>query len=83
MEHNFVKKQINKFDILIVVILAVLTTGYFAYNNITSEKRGISSYTEALSIYKNADYETAYQVFGKVPSASSSRQNAHPVTLQT
>ena len=76
MEHNFVKKQINKSDIIIVIVLAALTVGYFAYNNITSEKRGINSYSEALSIYKNADYETAYQVFGKVPSASTLKESA-------
>ena len=76
MEHNFVKKQINKVDILIVVSLAVLTTGYFIYNNMTCEKRGINSYSEALSVYKNADYENAYQIFGKVPSASSLKESA-------
>ena len=81
MEHNFVKKQVNKFDILIVIILAALTTGYFAYNNITSEKRGINSYSEALAIYKNSDYETAYQVFGKVPTSSSLKTESVSVTI--
>lgn len=76
MEHNFVKKHVNKIDILIVIALAIITTGYFTYNNMTSEKRGINSYSEALTIYKNADYETAYQIFGKVPSISSLKESA-------
>ena len=65
------RRRRKKFDIYIVVFLAILTIAYFIYDNYSSEDRGISAYTEALASYKNSDYETAYQEFGKVPSGSA------------
>ena len=41
-----------------------------------SESRGITAYQKALQNYKDADYEVAYQEFGKVPSASSLKEPA-------
>ena len=59
------------FDLYVVIFLAILTVVYFVYNHISSEDRGIKYYKQALSVYKDSDYETAYQLFAKVPSASS------------
>ena len=59
------------FDLYVVIFLAILTAVYFVYNHISSEDRVINYYKQALEVYKDSDYETAYQLFAKVPSASS------------
>ena len=70
------RRRRKKFDLLFVVILMIVTMVYFAYNHISSEDRGISAYQKALDIYKDTDYEGAYQEFAKVPSASSLKESA-------
>ena len=42
----------------------------------SSEARGVEAYKTALAYYKDADYEKAYQAFGKVPSASCLKESA-------
>ncbi len=66
----------RKYDLYIVVFLALFTIGYFIYNHTSSESRGIENYSEALKSYKNNEYELAYQKFAKVPSGSSLKKPA-------
>lgn len=61
----------RKYDFYIVVFLAIFTLGYFVYNHISAESRGVEQYSMALEAYKASDYEKAYEEFGKVPSGSS------------
>ena len=70
------RRRRKKTDLYLVIFLAILTCGYFIYNNISAEDRGLNAYTEALKIYKDADYETAYQIFGKVPPRSTLKLSA-------
>lgn len=70
------KRRRKKYDLQIVILLLILTIGYFVYNNISSEDRGIKAYQEALKVYKDSDYETAYQIFSKVPSRSTLKEPA-------
>lgn len=70
------RRRRKKFDLYIVIFLLLLTVGYFTYNKASSEDRGIRAYTKALEIYKNADFETAYQEFAKVPSGSNLKDSA-------
>ena len=70
------RRRRKNFDIYVVLILAFLTAGYFTYDRISSEDRGVKAYTSALEIYKNVDFENAYLLFGKVPSASSLKESA-------
>lgn len=66
----------RKFDIYLVIVLFVVTIGYFIYNQTSSESRGISIYSDALKLYKTNDFDSAFQQFGKVPSSSSLKQPA-------
>ena len=66
----------KKYDLYIVIFLALFTIGYFAYNHTSSESRGVDSYSAALEDYKASDYEKAYQEFGKVPSGSTLKPSA-------
>lgn len=66
----------KKYDLYIVFVLMLVTIGYFAYNHISSESRGVDMYSSALEMYKAGDYEAAYQQFGKVPSGSSLKSTA-------
>ena len=61
----------RKYDIYLVIFLAIFTAGYFFYNHATAESRGINNYSVALEAYKDSDYEKAYEVFAKVPSGST------------
>ena len=70
------RRRRKKYDLYIVIFLAIFTIGYFVYNHISSESRGITAYTQALKDYKDSDYEKAYQEFGKVPSGSSLKEPA-------
>ena len=70
------KRRRKKLEIVAVVFLSIFTISYFTYNHISSEGRAVRAYSEALALYKNADYETAYQVFGKVPSGSNLKEPA-------
>lgn len=70
------RRRRNKFDLYLVIVLLLLTIGYFVYDRYSSEDRGIKAYTTALENYKNADFETAYQEFGKVPGGSSLKDSA-------
>ncbi len=70
------RRRRKKYDLYLVIFLAILTAGYFVYNHLSSEDRGVKAYQEALKSYKDSDYETAYQEFGKVPSASSLKESA-------
>ncbi len=66
----------KKYDLYIVVFLALFTIGYFVYNHTSSEARGVENYSAALEDYKASDYEKAYQEFGKVPSGSTLKPSA-------
>lgn len=66
----------KKYDLYIVVFLALFTIGYFVYNHTSSESRGVENYSVALEDYKASDYEKAYQEFGKVPSGSTLKSPA-------
>ena len=70
------RRRRKKYDLYIVIALVILCIGYFTYNHVSSESRGIKAYTAALENYKDSDYETAYQKFGKVPSGSSLKSSA-------
>ena len=70
------RRRRKKFDLYIVIFLFLITVSYFVYNHVSSEDRGWNSYSKALEIYKNADFEQAYLNFGKVPSASSLKESA-------
>lgn len=70
------RRRRKKFDLYIVLFLGLITIGYFVYNNISSETRGINAYTQALENYKKSDFEKAFYQFGKVPSASSLKESA-------
>ena len=70
------RRRRKKYDLYFVIFLIILTAGYFIYNGISSEERGIEAYKSALEIYKNVDYESAYQEFGKVPHGSSLKASA-------
>lgn len=77
MIENFrFKRRRKKYDIQIVIFLLLITVAYFVYNHVSSEDRAITAYQQALSLYKDADYENAYQEFGKVPSASCLKEPA-------
>lgn len=70
------RRRRKKYDLYIVLILAIITAGYFIYNNVSSETRGIKAYTTALESYKDSDFEKAYYEFSKVPSPSSLKESA-------
>ncbi|MCM1004649.1 MAG: tetratricopeptide repeat protein, partial [Candidatus Gastranaerophilales bacterium] len=70
------RRRRKKYEFYFVIALAIFTIGYFIYNHVSSEDRGVSAYTSALEVYKNADYEKAYMEFGKVPSGSSLKASA-------
>ena len=70
------RRRRKKYDLFVVIFLLLLTVGYFVYCHISSEDRGISTYRQALESYKNSDYETAYQIFARVPSASTFKEPA-------
>lgn len=72
----FTKRRRKKYDIYFVLVLFVLTMGYFLYNHNTSEDRGYKAYSKALEQYKNSDYELAYQSFSKIPSSSTLKEPA-------
>ncbi|MCQ2753725.1 MAG: transglycosylase SLT domain-containing protein [bacterium] len=66
----------TKYDLYIVIGLAVVTLGYFLYTNISASDKGIQTYSDALKPYKDGQYEIAYKKFGKVPSASPLKEPA-------
>ena len=61
----------RKYDFYVAVFLTVFTIGYFVYNHVSAESRGVEQYSTALEAYKTSDYEKAYEEFGKIPSGSS------------
>ena len=66
----------RKYDFYLVIILALFTIGYFIYNHISAESRGVDNYSTALEAYKTSDYEKAYNEFGKIPSGSTLKHSA-------
>ena len=70
------RRRRKKYDLHLVIFLLIITIAYFAYNHISSEDRGLKAYRQALQIYKDADYENAYQEFAKVPSGSTLKESA-------
>ena len=70
------RRRRKKYDLYCVIALAIFTAGYFIYNHVSSEDRGINAYSEALESYKAADYEKAYLEFAKVPSGSNLKPSA-------
>lgn len=76
LEEILKRRNRRRRDLFIVIILAIFTASYFGYNHFSSENRGLKAYSEALVKYKDADYEQAYQIFGKVPSGSNLKEPA-------
>ncbi len=70
------RRRRKKYDLFVFLFLLLFTVGYFTYNHVSSEGRGIEAYTKALKSYKDTDYEIAYQEFAKVPSGSSLKNSA-------
>ena len=70
------RRRRKKYDLYIVLALAIFTAGYFIYGHASSESRGVENYSQALDAYKSNDYESAYQEFGKVPSGSTLKPSA-------
>ena len=66
----------RKYDLYIVIVLAVITLAFFMYDHVSSEDRGVKAYQTALQSYKNSDFEKAYLEFGKVPSGSCLKESA-------
>jgi TolA-binding protein len=66
----------TKYDIYIIIFLAIAAICYFLYNNISSEERGVNAYSTALELYRTSNYELAYQAFAKVPSGSALKDAA-------
>ncbi|MBR1775543.1 transglycosylase SLT domain-containing protein [bacterium] len=61
----------RKFDIYLVIVLSLITVIYFVYNYYHSEAKSVVQYSDALKVYKESNFESAYVQFGKVPSSSS------------
>ena len=70
------RRRNKQFDLYIVAGIAIITLGYFVYNHVSSEQRGVKAYSVAIESYKKADYEKAYKEFGKVPSGSCLKTSA-------
>ena len=70
------RRRRRKYDLYLVVFLALFTLGYFIYNHASSESRGVENYSTALEAYKSNNYQEAYEEFGKVPSGSSLKKPA-------
>lgn len=70
------RRRNKKFDLYIVAGLAIITIGYFVYNHVSSEQRGVKAYSAAIESYKKAEYEKAYKEFSKVPSGSCLKSSA-------
>ena len=66
----------RKFDIYLVIFLFIATAGYFIFTHFSSESRGVKMYSEALKPYKEGNFETAYNYFGKVPHSSTLKHPA-------
>lgn len=66
----------NKFDLYIVIVLAIITFGYLIYNHTSAGTRGIEHYASALQSYKENNYEKAFVDFGKVPYNSNLKHAA-------
>jgi len=70
------RRRRQKYDLYIILFLAIITASYFVYDNISSETRGIKAYSNALESYKDSDFEKAYYEFARVPSPSSLKESA-------
>lgn len=66
----------RKYDLYIVIFLAIVTLVFFIYNNLSAGSKGYEHYAEALKLYKAKDYELAYAEFGKIPHNSNLKQAA-------
>ena len=64
----------HKYDLYIVIALALITLGYFLYNNVSAGSKGITNYSSALKLYKQSNYEQAFIEFGKIPRNSNLKQ---------
>jgi len=66
----------KKYDLYIVLFLAITMLGYFIYNNISAGSKGYTNYAAALKAYKSNDYEQAFVEFGKIPHNSNLKHAA-------
>lgn len=66
----------HKYDLYLVIFLAIFTLGYFIYNNIAAGSKGVENYSVALKSYKDNDFEQAFIEFGKIPHNSTLKQAA-------
>lgn len=66
----------KKYDLYIVIFLALVTIGYFIYSNISAGSKGYENYSEALKYYKDNNFEQAFVEFGKVPHNSNLKEAA-------
>ena len=66
----------HKYDLYIVIFIAIFTVCYFIYNNISAGSKGVETYTSALKYYKENDFEQAFVEFGKIPYNSNLKHAA-------
>ena len=66
----------HKYDLYFVIILAIVTLGYFIYNHTSAGPKGIEHYSNALKSYKESNYEQAFVDFSKVPHNSNLKHAA-------
>ena len=66
----------HKYDLYILIFIAVFTIGYFIYSNTSAGSKGVETYSAALKYYKNNDFEQAFIEFGRIPHNSNLKQAA-------
>ena len=66
----------HKYDLYIVIFIAIFTLCYFIYNNISAGSKGVETYSSALKYYKENDFEQAFVEFGKIPYNSNLKHAA-------
>ena len=66
----------HKYDLYILIFIAVFTIGYFIYTNTSAGSKGVETYSAALKYYKNNDFEQAFIEYGRIPHNSNLKQAA-------
>ena len=66
----------HKYDLYIVIFLAIFTLVFFVYNSVSAGSKGVENYSVALKSYKDSDFEQAFVEFGKIPHNSTLKQAA-------
>ena len=66
----------HKYDLYIVIFIAIFTIGYFIYGSASAGSKGVENYSSALKYYKENNYEQAFIEFGRIPYNSTLKQAA-------